>query len=225
MSRHEKHCKFAECISGKDEIIQRLEIENRHLRSMYMNTDVNLALQVANLQERVLTLTTELASERKKSNKTIRKITNNVNNVTINIIPFGQEKRLDHNIVLPLLQTPSDSVPLYIKLKHMDNNFNLKMNNARSKTIKLMKVDESGAARWVSMDKKKTIADIAENNLDELREEYNAEDVQLWHDWYYSSKLDQFGFDNQPEWKRMLKKIENILNLQSSDITSDKGVS
>ena len=188
LARHKKQCKISDIIIKKDEQINMMTNELHHMRSSMKNT--------------ILELTAELASERK--NRVVH------NNITI-IIPFGQEKRIQPQMVHALLQNPRDSVPMYIKLKHVDNNCNVRINSKESNTLQIIKADEqTGICKWFCVDKN-MLADIAETNLDELREQFNAEDVKIWKKWYYENKLDQYGFEETEEWKYMMQRIEEIL--------------
>ena len=69
-------------------------------------------------------------------------------------------------------EQPSDSVSEYFQLKHFDQpqNRNIKMTNIRANTIQIYSDN-----KFLYVDKKVTLANMAEKILDELRDVFNAE--------------------------------------------------
>ena len=204
--RHRNKCRAYSVSIQKDSKIIKLQDENKYLKNMLASIQSDKANESMKenliLKDKILQLTETLANERKDRQK-----------ITI-IFPYGQEPPLDKTKVLPLLKQPSESISKYFQLKHFDrtNSRNLRLGNIRSNTIQLFQTDTlTGEIKWTHVDKRKTLSDIAESNIDELREEYNAEKVELWREWYYGNKLNEDGFDKQPEWKALLGKMERVL--------------
>ena len=105
----------------------------------------------------------------------------------INRGPDGSEPGLEKSKVRELRNRQGESGPRYIEMKHVasEDTANVRITNKRGNTCQIVQEDVfSKKRRWVEMDKKLVIADMAEVNLDELRDTFKAEDNAMWRQWY-----------------------------------------
>ena len=52
---------------------------------------------------------------------------------------------------------------------------------------------------------------MAETNLDELRDTFDAETNVIWKSWYRNHGLHEDGYCKKDEFKKMVKALENII--------------
>ena len=139
----------------------------------------------------------------------------NINNTVNNIFPFGKEPMVNHTDATRLLHKPSTSVSKYVELKHFrkPETANVRISNLRGNTIQVVEQDQTGRRKWVTRDKKATISEITETNLDELVDIHKAGSVSRWNLWYEKNKLNEDNFDQTPEYKNIMKAVElTIIN-------------
>lgn len=130
----------------------------------------------------------------------------NVTNV-LNIFPFGQEPMIDKHIANSLLLKPSESVPLYIKMKHTKDG----VSNVRIKDddIEVIEEDANGQLTWVMKDKYNTIFQITDTNLEEFHEEFGSTDF-MWKRWFINNGYNQDGYENTEKFQDLMKKVEKV---------------
>lgn len=203
MKRHKKTCKkllemhFEEKINQLEQIIKQkdIELENKNA-------------EISRLHDKIHCYTQSALSSGTTN------VYNNNNQYHINIIPYGDEPALDEEAVLTLLDRPDESVPKYIEMKHFarENTANIRILNKRGNTCQIVEEDlRSKRRRWVELDKKIVISDMTEANLDELRENYNAEKNVIWRTWYRNNGLHEDGYDKKEEFKKMVRAVENVI--------------
>ena len=186
--------------------LQEAQKNNAHL------SDENQALR-----DKLAKLSDDLDAER--SRPLVQNTTTN-NIVHVNILPFGEEPTPSWQAVQKLLQTqPEGSVARYIKMKHFDNyaTANLRIPNKRARTMQIVEEDPDGSKRWVEKNRRRMIDKLAEDNLIELTDEFDAEKVARWRDWYHQSGLAGAGFDKTDAWKRLQEDVENMLLSQRAN--------
>lgn len=154
---------------------------------------------------------------------------NNVhNNVTINILPFGQEVPLSIEEVKPLMRIPSESVPRYIEMKHFrrPETANIRIPNKRGRTIQVVEEDRNGKRRrWVDKDRKELLSQLTDTSLDELLEHYNAGNDVMWNHWFKNSRLNDEGYDKTETFREIVRKVENVITSQrAQNVLCDEGV-
>lgn len=136
----------------------------------------------------------------------------------INLIPFGQEPLPDAAKVRSLLSRPSESIPRYIKLKYIDSNDgvpNIQIPNIRSNEVRVVE-EKDGKRVWTLKDKKRTLESMAESNLSEMVDEYDARSSKSWKQWYESSGLGGEGYDKTESFKDLVHDINlTLLNHRS----------
>lgn len=216
LNRHRFSCRVSVMITEKDNKIQILEQQIKQLTDMISksHTDVDVHVLVSEnmeLKRQNIDLENKFVQyedeNKKKENKKQKQL-------SINIFPHGEEPSMVREDVLPVLIHPRDSVAEYIQLKYFErpHTRNIRLTNIRGNTLQMWKEDISTRElRWFHVDKKQTIAELTEKNLDELREEFHAERVTIWKEWYLGNKLNIDGYDKQEEWKYILKGVERVL--------------
>ena len=60
-------------------------------------------------------------------------------------------------------------------------------------------------------DQKETVDELFEENLEVLRDEYDADSIKLWHDWFVKNRLGDDDARSTREWKDQLQKLELVL--------------
>lgn len=140
------------------------------------------------------------------------------NNVTINIIPFGEEVRLPMEAVKPLMRSPSESVPRYIEMKHFRHRetANIRIPNKRGRTIQVVEQNSNGK-RWVDKDRKEMLSQLTDTSLDELIEYYDAEKDVMWNNWFKKSRLNDDGYDKTDTFREIVRKVENVITSQRAE--------
>ena len=157
---------------------------------------------------------------------TKKSVTHNTSNfININVCAFGSEKDIDRSEVIGLLKNPSSSVPTYIKWKHLSKGReNIKMSNIRGSTCQIVE-EENGSKKWVHRDKGPFLTNLVDLNLEELLHKYSANTVcKAWEIWYKANQLDRDGYENTPEFKRIIKEVECIMfnsRTQNAESTDD----
>ena len=121
-----------------------------------------------------------------------------------------EESRPSMAEVKKLLMKPQDSVAGLVKLKqtHCPN---VRINNVRSKYLQVVETAATGEQQWVHRERKATICELVEDNLDELVDVYRAEKVPAWRQWYASSGLTKEGYDKTDAYKTLIVKVEQVL--------------
>lgn len=135
-------------------------------------------------------------------------VTNNYNVTNVlNIFPFGQEPLVERNDALLLLKKPSDSVPMYIKMKHFKDG----LSNVRihGNSIEVVEESESGEKKWVVRDKHETLFRLTDTNLEEFHQEYGSNDF-MWKRWFITRGYNRDGYEKTHHFKDLLKKVENV---------------
>lgn len=195
-SRHKRTCKACPLI----DLLQR---ENKKLKS-FVNTTTTLNTLLAENQA----LHVELRQKNDEIQRLLREPKITQTNIT-NIYPYGKEPDLSEHSVKQLLFPPENSVPEYIKLKYFTQaGGNLKLTNIRSRTMQIVEEDVDGNLKWVHKDKNDVLNELAESNLEELKEKYGANKLVSWKKWY-----DDLGDDcyDKFQWKTLTNKIELVL--------------
>ena len=195
IARHKRTCKVLK--------VSTLESENARLSAE------NARLLAENA--RLIHENSELTARLDESRNARPNVQNN--NVTVNIMAYGQEPLPSVEEVLEILKPPENSVARYIELKHFrrPETANLRIRNKRSRTMQVVEEDMSKRLRWTEKDRKKMIERLVEANLDELTETHGAERVAIWRGWYKRTGLDRDGFDKTYEFKRIQDDVERML--------------
>ena len=140
-------------------------------------------------------------------------------NVTINIVPYGQEAPLTNTQVRSILSSiPSESVSRYVELKHFGKpeHSNIRIPNKRGRTLQVVEEDKDGKRRrWVDKDRKEMLSAITDASLEELIDRFDAEKYKEWNDWFESSGLKDEGYDKTEAFKEIMKKVENVITSQN----------
>lgn len=185
-------------------IIESLQHENDKLKELTEKTPI-----LSDVMEENRNLHNELRQKNDEIQRLLRepKINNNYNKITI--YPFGKEPDVAEEVVRKLLIPPSDSVPKYIEHKYFTRGGgNLKLTNIRSRTMQIMEEDDSGTPKWVHVDKINVLQELAESNLEELKDRYGASEWKMWKKWY--DGLGDECYDKM-QWRDLVNKIELVL--------------
>lgn len=211
LARHKRTCKviawYEKCTKLEGEV-HRLTPENARLSAE------NAHLSAEN--ERLVQEASELHARLDESRNARPNVQNN--NVTVNILAYGQEPLPSVEEVLAILKPPETSVARYIELKHFrrPETANLRIRNKRSRTMQVVEEDTSKRLRWTEKDRKKMIEQMVDANLEELTETHGAEKVASWRSWYQRTRLDQDGYDKTEEFKRIQEDVEHMLLSQGA---------
>ena len=209
LARHKRTCKviawYEKCVHLQQEL-DRVSADNAHF--------VDLQTENERLRAENLELTARLEEAR-----AARPVQNVNNNVTINIVPYGQEEALTTTDVQSILQhlPGSETIPRYIEMKHFRNpeNSNIRITNKRGRIMQVVEEDGRKRRRWVDRDRTEMLSAITEKSLDELLNEFDAEKYKRWNQWYESSGLDDEGFDKTDAFREIMKKVENVITSQN----------
>jgi hypothetical protein len=199
--RHQKSCKH----TIKRKYDDLLRVHDTTLEELN-ETKRELCSKQKELQEVIDTV-----KQLKKKTTTIKDC-----NICIvnNIYPHSREPAIiSPTIIEQLLQSPTESVPNFIQLKHFVGPLsarNIQLPNIRGNTVKVVAETNTGL-RWVHRDRKEFVDDLFERNLDELRTNYNAERVQAWKEWYRSTGLHGLHARETTTWKEQLCKLDLLL--------------
>lgn len=206
MARHKRTCKVLK--------LSILESENARLLAE------NARLLAENA--RLLAVNDELVNENLELNARLdesRKARPVHNNVTINIVPYGQEEPLSSAQVQSILsRLPSESVPRYIEMKHFSKpeNANIRITNKRGRILQVVQEDGNKRRRWVDRDRIDMLSAITEQSFEELIDQFDAEKYKNWNQWYESSGLDKEGYDKTDAFREIMKKVDNIITSQNA---------
>lgn len=206
MARHQRTCKkFA---------IQTLEVRcNDALQECAKLTTDNEQLSTENEQ-----LRNEITELRARLDECRNARPNVQNNVTINMVPYGQEERLTNAQVRTILSSiPSESVPRYIEMKHFrrPEHSNIRITNKRGRTLQIVEEDSNKRLRWVDKDRKTMLCAMTDTSLEQLIDQFNAENYKIWNDWFEGSGLKHEGYDKTEAFKEIMTKVENMITSQS----------
>lgn len=199
-NRHEKGCRHVLQLK-----LDSLSKDNEELRSRLRDRETTIHEQSALLQEKeecILLLKTQVND--------IIKTPKYVTNVraTINVHPFLQEpfdELPPYNEVRSLLQTPSESLPKFIQLKHFGAQStlrNLRLPNRRGNTIQIVQ-RVGDELKWIHKDRRELLDLLMETNVEQLRDDYDADNIKIWKQWYETRLT--------VEWKEQVGKVELVL--------------
>ena len=202
MARHKRTCKVLK-MSG-------LESENaRLLAELASFATENERLRAENLE----------LMARLEEARAARPVQNVNNNVTINVVPYGQEEALSAADVRSILQQlpGSETIPRYIEMKHFRNpeSSNIRITNKRGRIMQVVEEDGLKRRRWVDRDRTEMFSAITEKSLEELLNEFDAEKYKRWNQWYELSGLDNEGFDKTDAFREIMKKVDNMITSQN----------
>ena len=191
--------------------LSTLEAENARLLAENASASTeNERLRAENLE-----LTARLEEAR-----AARPVQNVNNNVTINIVPYGQEEPLSSADVRSMLQhlPGSESISRYIEMKHFrrPENANIRITNKRGRIMQVVEEDGQKRRRWVDKDRTEMLSAITEKSLEELLNEFDAEKYKRWNSWYESGGLDKEGFDKTDAFREIMKKVDNMITSQNA---------
>ena len=182
-----------------------------------------LIRQVTAQQKKIASLTAEvdrlknrLDECRRKPNATNYNTTNNVS-----IVNFGEEPKVDRDLVRPLLTSlPIESVPRYVQLKHFTKpeTCNIRIPNKKLKCLQLVEEDANHVQRWVDKDRDKMVSLITERSLDELIEDHDATSSRAWRAWYEGAGLGLDGYDKTPTFQQLVRDVDNVITSQNNPI-------
>lgn len=207
MRKHVQSC------TARDTIL-KLKDENTTLRAR-----IDFYNEMRHTSDEVRYLRDQLESKNKiiqQKDEEIKRLSSNQNitnhyNVTnvLNIFPFGQEPIpvIERQVANSLLAKPSESVPLYIKMKHFKDG----LSNVRIKNndIEVVEENENGELTWVMKNKDETIFAITDTNLEEFHDEYGSTDF-MWKRWFITSGYNQDGYANTRQFQDLMKKVESV---------------
>lgn len=194
--RHHIKRKYDELVEQHQETVARLRATEEILK------DRDLALSRA---------------RRDLSNLRARKNTITNNNICIvnNIYPYSKEPTIvPDSVVQSLLHKPSESVPRFVQLKHFTGPLwarNIHLPNRRGNTVRVIERDASSGLHWVHRDRKTVLDELFERHVEELRDNYGADRVTKWREWYVSSGLATDCPRETAEWKDQLTKLDLLL--------------
>ena len=166
-------------------------------------------------------------ARRDVSNLRARKNTITNNNICIvnNIYPYSKEPAVvPDSVVQSLLHKPSESVPRFVQLKHFTGPLwarNIHLPNRRGNTVRVIERDDTSGLHWVHRDRKTVLDELFERHVEELRDNYGADSVTKWREWYVSSGLATECPRETTEWKDQLMKLDLLLvNHQNSSLST-----
>ena len=227
--------KYHTCVCGKrirgdhlsahqQKCIKFTELEHRNVELehsiAYLERCNNLELERRNTElERRVNELERRNNELTNSLMAAPRIQNNILYNVVNLCPFEATPLPNPDSVKRLLssvyslESAAESVPKYIKLKHFDNKntCNIRMPNVRGKTIQVVESDQNGKKRWCSKSKKEMLDKLTDKNLEELIDEFGAEKITKWKDWYTQEGLNENGYDKTSEWKELVGRVERVL--------------
>ena len=224
LARHKRTCKViawhAKCQAAQAKN-DELEKELVELKADHLREKTALLQEIAELREaksRIPKLEEKVTELRGRLDES-RKARPNVQNMTINILPYGQEVPLTMEQVRPLMNLPSESVPRYVEMKHFQRpeTANIRIPNKRGRTIQVVEEDKDGKRRrWVDKDRQEILSKITDASLDELIEHYNAGNDVLWNKWFENNGLKDEGYDKTETFRQLVRKVENVITSQRS---------
>ena len=214
LARHRRTCKviawYEKCMHLQQEV-ERLTPDNSRLLAE------NASVSTENEQIRAENM--EL-SARLEEARAARPVQNVNNNVTINILPYGQEQPPSTADVRSILQhlPGTDSISRYIEMKHFRNpeSANIRITNKRGRIMQVVEEDGQKRRRWVDRDRTEMLSAITEKSLEELLNDFDAEKYRRWNIWYESSGLDNEGFDKTDAFREIMKKVDNMITSQNA---------
>ena len=161
--------------------------------------------------------TIEVLKGLQNQGQTINYVDNRVDNrrQNVNIYCFGDEPKPSSEDVRKLLDFPEDSVSEYMRLKHFAHQDTANMRSKNKRELEIYEEDmmeQQKRGRWMSRLKNDMLPCLTQQNLTELLEDYDAETVEVWRNWYESTDLDKNGYNNTEEFKKITAKIEEIIN-------------
>jgi hypothetical protein len=209
LARHKRTCKVIawheKCVELERQV-DGLMAENVCLKERQVENE--------RLREENLELTVRL-----KEARAARPVQNVNNNVTINVVPYGQEEALSAAEVRGILQQlpGSETIPRYIEMKHFRNpeSSNIRITNKRGRIMQVVEEDGLKRRRWVDRDRTEMLSAITEKSLEELLNEFDAEKYKRWNQWYELSGLDNEGFDKTDAFREIMKKVDNMITSQN----------
>lgn len=142
--------------------------------------------------------------------------TNIMNNTIVHVHAYRYEPshcKPSVGDVRKLLREPWSSVPMFIKMKHFGTNpqtRNIRLSNIRGNTIQVAK-SVDGQVKWLHHDRKSFVDELFEENLETLRDDYDAHSIKQWHDWYTRNKLGEYDARETKEWKEQLNRVEIVI--------------
>ena len=206
IARHKKKCKdysFHLQILEKNQEIELLKRLSNCTDTALFEENRKLREKNEKLEQRIEELTSSLMREPK------------INQINIlNIQPFSLTKLPDMKRVRNMLDTvtAADSVPKYIKLKHFNctETQNIRIPNLRGNTIQVLEADETtGEKKWTNHNRHEMLDLLTDRNLRELHEEFGADKIRKWREWYKTIPLE--GYDKNVEWRDLVRKVECLL--------------
>lgn len=128
--------------------------------------------------------------------------------VSTDIWPYGKHPAMSQDSINHLLQNPSYSIPLYVRMKHFNDQG---CSNVRIKSDAIIQilVEEFGEVKWTDCKKEDVIYKLTDDNLEEFHDEYGAKDF-MWKRWYITSGLNRDGYDKTPKFLDLMLKVESL---------------
>ena len=101
-----------------------------------------------------------------------------------------------------------------MRLKHFAHQDTANMRSKNKRELEIYEEDimeQQKRGRWMSRLKTDILPCLTQQNLTELLEDYDAETVEVWKNWYESTDLHKNGYNNTEEFKKISKKIEELI--------------
>lgn len=212
LKRHQKKCaKIA--LKFQKEKFENLIIEKETMCSNENVKCLDLEKKIIHLYKIIENKDKLIMSLSKSLSNNPKKTTNNI--IIQNIIPFNNEPISllpPINIVKNILNTPSESVPAFVELKHFKNEKmkNIRLCNMKGSTIQVAE-NVDGVLKWVHHERRSFIDKLFEHNLEILINTYNANSYKNWNDWYCTFRLGDVNARTYPEWKEQMNKMNIML--------------
>ena len=171
--------------------------------------------------ETIRNLVRELVEERKRAAPTITN--NNINNINIQLITYGNEPKPPFEVVHKLLQVPSDSIAKYLELKHFGDatTSNMRINKRRPGVLEVYERDRvTGDSSWVKRAKREAIDCLIDRTKNELVDDFYADRVPRWRRWaeLLTTNYTEPGSKKNQKIarKELAVRVENSLRVQKS---------
>lgn len=209
MARHKRTCK---------ELQDKANEKQQELQELFELREENAQLKrelVFQKEERQ-----RLQGRLEEARRTPPVVNNNTNNITINIVPYGQENPLSQIDVAEILRAlPDESISRYVQLKHFakPETANIRIPNKKGRTLQVVEEDKATKRRrWVDKDRKDMLLTITDTSIDELVARFDAEKYRRWNDWFEWSGLKEDGYDKTDAFKKVMTQIENVITSQNA---------
>ena len=216
MSRHRRTCKALPFAMKCEELTLQMEDLQRKFDAICDQRAAHV-LEIDALHAENQNLTNRLDELRRNMPTSTKSVT--INNTIMNVTPFECTPLPDRANVKRMLASvrtathAAESIPKYLKMKHFtsDETRNLKLTNVRGTTVQIVECDSQGNKTWRHKDRKQVTESLTERNIEELVDEFGAENFAAWRAWYSGSGLDTDSWDKSSGFRDVVKRVDHFL--------------